>query len=311
MQLVQGPAGSMARASYFARFCAIAAMLFCSGDLAAAVPLFEKHCPNHGLREDLHEFCSRWWDNYKNRSEGVCFLHDPPRSGRPKKLEKTDIKRAAKAFAKGYYSHGKKMKFTSLEQVCWAWPAPRPAHAQHRTRPTSTQRNPCHNPRPWPSPCVQAVKKSPVLQDIVKRARCTPQHLWRVAKVEDPKLRFVMESLKPAFTEAEMKERVEFCYKMLSEPPEWLHGIVFMDESSVPLSPRPIHVIGRKGEEALRLDPRTRKDKRQVEYIHYLLSVCWATGLVKLDILSYTDGYNDPVQYYVSPPLPADVHTPC
>lgn len=109
-----------------------------------------------------------------------------------------------------------------------------------------------------------------------------------------------------------MQERVEFCYKMLSEPPEWLHGIVFLDESSVALSPKPQRVICRRGKEALVTDPRTRKDKRQIQYLHYMLSVCWATCLVKLDILSFTKGYVDPVQYYVSGccPPPAAARQP-
>lgn len=184
------------------------------------------------------------------------------------------------------------------------------AAAPWQHRPYCALPNPNHMPSPWCLPCLQAVSRSPGLQEILKRTRCSSEYLWRACKRSDPALQFKKESVKPAFTDEEMQERVDFCYKMLNEPPEWLHGIVYMDESSVPLSPRPVLVIGRKGQEALAVDARIRKDKRQIEYIHYMLSVCWATGLVKLDILSFTKGYDDPVQYKASVPLHPAAH-PC
>lgn len=153
-------------------------------------------------------------------------------------------------------------------------------------------------------PSLQALRKRPRLREIIQRTGVTPEHLWVLARQVDPSLKFVKPVLKPEYTKAELEERVQFCFDMLNEPPEWLRGIVWVDESSVPLDPQPQKVIGHKGKETLLTDPRKITDKRKVPHIHYMLAVCWATGLVKMDILSYTKGYNDPVQYYVSAAAP-------
>lgn len=149
---------------------------------------------------------------------------------------------------------------------------------------------------------MQAVTKSKKLQRILSDTKVTPDYLWRQAKQVDSRLTFKDTSVKPAFTKEEMEERYNFCMDMLSEPPEWLHGIIWEDESSVPCCPQPIRVMGRRGDEVLFTDARVRHDKRNIPWIHYMLSVCWATGLVKFDILSYTTKYDAPVQYYVSHP---------
>lgn len=152
--------------------------------------------------------------------------------------------------------------------------------------------------------CLQAIEKREKLADILKRTRVKPEYLWRKAKQHDPKLRFKMTVVKPEFTEEEKLERVNFCLKMLAEPPEWLNGIVWVDESSVPFDPKPCKAIGRAGEELLTPDPRAHHHNASIPWIHYLLAVNYAVGLVKIDILSYTKGHFDPVQYYVSASRP-------
>ena len=99
------------------RLCAIAAMLHYSGNAEAAVPLFKEYCPDHGLTEGLQDFCTRWWKRYQDRQDGECFLRELPRTGRPRKLQPADIAKAAKLFSQGYYSHGVKKYFTSLDEV--------------------------------------------------------------------------------------------------------------------------------------------------------------------------------------------------
>lgn len=129
----------MVRASYFARFCAVAAMLHFQGNSIEAKPLFLKYCPNHGLHENLHTFLKRWWERYEHCPEGDCFLEEPSRPGRPARLERADIEAAAHAFNQGYYHHGKKDGYDSVEQAS--------AGARWRHRPAAithhpTQRNP-------------------------------------------------------------------------------------------------------------------------------------------------------------------------
>lgn len=141
-----------------------------------------------------------------------------------------------------------------------------------------------------------------MLKDIIARSGVSPDYLWRCAKKKDPKLRFKLTAVKPEFTDKELRERVLFCYKLLAEPPEWLHGMVWIDESSVPLCPMPYMAIGRAGAEILVTDKRKPHHAKKTPWIHYLLAVNWAVGLVKMDILSFTPGFNDTMQFYVSAP---------
>ena len=116
----------MARAALFVRLCAIAAMLHTGGCSADAVPFFEKYCPQHGLTEDLRQFCERWWKRFTECGPNDCPLHDPQRTGRPVTLTPGLIKRAAKEFGRGYYSNGRKKRFNTVEQVRCAWRSAHP-----------------------------------------------------------------------------------------------------------------------------------------------------------------------------------------
>lgn len=134
----------MARAPYFVRLCAIAAMLHTGACSKDAVPIFEKYCPEHGLKEDLQQFCERWWGRCTNCPPGKCPLHDPQRKGRPISLTKEKLDKAVKMFGDGYYSNGKKKHFHTVEEVrC----------ARHEARP-STPMPPvtCTEPRACSAP---------------------------------------------------------------------------------------------------------------------------------------------------------------
>ena len=146
---------------------------------------------------------------------------------------------------------------------------------------------------------MQACNKNPYLRQKVMEG-LSPAYLWRRATEVDAELMLKKESIRPAFSERDKKTRFEFALKMLQEPPEFLHSIVFVDESSVPVTPVAGRQIAEKGEDVLHTDIRVPHDFRQTPYIHYMLAVCYAVGLVKLEILSFTKGYDDPTQFYVS-----------
>jgi hypothetical protein len=129
---------------------------------------------------------------------------------------------------------------------------------------------------------------------------CTPAYLAKRAKDANPKIRIAHETLKYQFTAAEKERRLKFAIEMLAQPPEFLRSIVWIDESSVPLVPAARTYIGTRGDNYTRTDPRIPGDRRRIPYIHYILAVCYAEGLVKMDILSYTKGYANPIQFYVS-----------
>lgn len=162
------------------------------------------------------------------------------------------------------------------------------------------------NPLPLPA-LLQACSKNKHLRAIIAGTQVSPDYLWRQCRKHNPKLRFIKTTVKPKFTPAQKEKRMKFCMDMLEKGDNlaaFLHSIVWEDESSVPLDPQPLRVIGLRGQEALEADPRKHTDVCQVPWLHYMLSVCWATGLVKLDILSWTPGYDDPIQFFVSVPAP-------
>jgi hypothetical protein len=291
----------MARKDLELRLKAVAAMLAARGDAVKAHPIFLKYAPDHGLKEEVNAFLRRWWRRHEERDEGECFLYDSPRSGRPPHLQQHHIETAVKEFSKGYWHHGLHDGWPSVEKVRAAsaggtlsappYLVPSPALA-----PT--------DPPTLPS-LLQACESNAKLRAIIAETEVSPDYLWRKAREFEPKLTFIKTTVKPKFTKAQMEERFAFCMDMLEKGEgltDFLHSIVWEDESSVPLEPQPLRVIGLRGREVLVQDPRKHTDKRKIPWIHYMLSVCWATGLVKLDILSYTPGYDDPIQFYVSVP---------
>lgn len=146
---------------------------------------------------------------------------------------------------------------------------------------------------------MQACLKHPFLRELLARG-LTWQHIKKRAKSVDKTLRIRKAELKPAFSNKHKQARYDFCMDMLSKPPEFLQSIVWVDESSVPFVPAPPHYVGNIGDHYTVTDSRVPKDKRHTLYIHYILAVCYATGLVRLDILSFTPGYDNPIQYQVS-----------
>ena len=159
---------------------------------------------------------------------------------------------------------------------------------------------PCTSrPPALPALCLQACKRNPYLQSLVAQGHSVA-YLARRAHESNRKIRLGHETLKYQFSAAEKRRRLAFAIEMLNQPPEFLKSIVWVDESSVPLVPAPRTYIGTAGDNYTRTDPRIPSDRRKIPYIHYILAVCYAEGLVQLDILSFTKGYANPVQYYVS-----------
>lgn len=146
---------------------------------------------------------------------------------------------------------------------------------------------------------MQACVKNKWLREKVA-AGFDPAYLWRRACRKDPKLMLKKESIRPEFSDEDKQIRYEFAMKMLQQPPEFLHSIVYIDESSVPFKPSAQRQIAVIGEEVVHTDKRVPHHPSQLIQLHYLLAVCYATGLVKLEILSFTKGYHDPIQFFVS-----------
>lgn len=147
---------------------------------------------------------------------------------------------------------------------------------------------------------MQACRRNQFLKHL-RSTGLSVAYLRARARDINPKLMLKVERLKPEFSDADKERRVKFCKEMLDKPPEFVKSIVWIDESSVPLTPVPQTYIGERGEERYtRTDPRMGKTVWDKPRLYYLLAVCYATGLVKLDILSFTPGYEDPVQYLVS-----------
>ena len=114
---------------------------------------------------------------------------------------------------------------------------------------------------------MQACERNAKLKDIIARTGVTPDYLWRKARAKGPQLAFKGITIKPVYTKAEVDKRCEFCLDMLTKGTEFLHSIVWIDESSVPVDPQRTLAIGRKGQELLVVDPRKHRDIREVPWI--------------------------------------------
>jgi hypothetical protein len=288
------------RGSYFARFTAIMAMLATSAAVSEAVPLFEQWCPEHNI-SDVPKFLKHWYhERYEKREDDEDFLRDAARSGRPPHITRDEALEAAAEFKKGWHSNGTWKPFATIKQVrvqlMWRQ---RGAPGIRHARFTPSILGCCK----INSDLLQAFQKRTHLKELLaaKADRgVTMEYIFTRAQLADPTLVIKKAVLRPEFTTQEQEQRCEFALKMLNEPPEWLKGIVFMDESSVPVDPQPQTYIGERGKEYVKTDKRKRKHPLQIPRLHYELAVCYATGLLSLDILSFTSGYDDPVQYYVS-----------
>ena len=129
----------------------------------------------------------------------------------------------------------------------------------------------------------------------------TPEQIWRACRRVDPTLTRLTETLKPAFSKEDMRERYEDALTSLKRPLSYWKTMIYIDEFSVELRPRPRRFIGRKGSEQLRTDKRCKHHPKQIKTLHVLLAVCYATGLVCLLPLAHCAGYTAPRTYYVSP----------
>lgn len=271
----------------------------CSGVVHEAKPMFEKFYPGHKIRE-VDKFLKDWYGRLEDTDAYEDLLKDRPGRGRKVRLDDHAADKCATAFAKGWRSNSKRKSFGSIEEVgcrlprgrALSWRQPTPLPWRHTQQPTTSLTGQLAG-------CLQACKKNKYLRDLVAQGH-SPLYLWRRAKQRDPKLTMKLETLKPEYTEEEKQRRYEFALQLLQQPPEFLRSIVWLDESSVAINPKRSQRIGRKGEDLLSTDRRVVKDKRQIQYIHYLLAVCYAHGLVRLSILSYTKGFDNPIQYYVS-----------
>lgn len=150
---------------------------------------------------------------------------------------------------------------------------------------------------------MQACKKEDDLGALLEKHQdkgLTPAHLYQAARRVDPAFKLGLEVLKPAFSRGDKRQRTEYSAAALQQPDSWRKSIVYMDEGSVQLQPKPRHFLGHRGEEQLRTDSRCKRDPRQIQSLHFLLAVCWATGLLQLLPLSHSAGYEAPRIYYVS-----------
>ncbi len=148
---------------------------------------------------------------------------------------------------------------------------------------------------------LQACRLHPILKALCANPDISPSYLQRRAKEVDPGFVVGPVPTHPAFSEANMAERVAWCKKWIDLPPIFWWGVVFVDEFTVFEKPLPQSAIHRRGDHLTMTDSRLH----HFDWGTYgKLSLCYAVnahvGLVGYWWIHNSDGYQGRKIYVVS-----------
>ena len=158
------------------------------------------------VRSDRKAFCMHWWGHFKEHHD----LEDAPRSGRPSKISTEDAKAVAAELKKG-----------RLVKAGGIW-----GGREVLVGYTSIE---------------EAMRGNDVISSIAVRHKATARDLLRAAHRADPDLGRKHIWSKHKFTDDELASRRAFGQQqlsMLQRTPNYLHLLVFADESSTILHGR-------------------------------------------------------------------------
>ena len=147
---------------------------------------------------------------------------------------------------------------------------------------------------PTPTPALlQACRLHPVLKALCEDPKITPEYLERRVKKVDPDFRIGPVTTRPAFTPAQIIERLKFCNEYAFKDASFWHQVVFYDEFTVYEEPLPLTAIYRAGH----MPTLTDRRKHNFKYGTYnKLSLCYAVnahvGLVGWWWIHTTSGYD-------------------
>lgn len=147
---------------------------------------------------------------------------------------------------------------------------------------------------------MQACHVHPKLAAVCRQFRVNPAHLERRVRQVDHRYCLVSSDVKPQLSQEDKDARYEACEALLllwARDPDMLHRVVWVDESSVSLTPAPVKHIARRGEPRLPVsDERVPAHAAKTRYLYYVLCVNSKLGLVHFQLLTGSAAFESGMQ---------------
>ena len=249
--------GSMVTYDESMRLAAFVAWIQADGQYKQALQLFKKHPGAQGISRP-----DRFMKTWAKRMSQSKSLKDKQRSGRPCKLSRDIVNRAAQLFLAGNTQDGSKAPFTDLNE---------------------------------------AFSKCPELRAIVSVNEMHPQTLLRNMQKVNPGLVKRKEDLKPVLNARLKGKRVTACNQLLGHSVAWFRRIFWLDAKTMHICPTARRVwVDKKHPMPVKSDSRMPRSGRDRRTLHFYAMVNWCGGPVAIIFVTGTSGLQHAHPYTVS-----------
>lgn len=239
------------------RLIAFQAWSQAGGDYKTALKLFKQH-PSSSKCKRPDRFIMRWGRGFTERRSFI----DKQRPGRPRRLSKATVDRAAGLFMAGFTQDGSQQHFSSLNE---------------------------------------ALDISAELRSIVSSHYIAPRTLLRHMQKSHRNLVQQSEDLKPILSTRLKQLRIAACEKLLKNSDEWFYRLFWLDAKTMHIVPSTRKVwVDRTVPMRVKSDarlPRSGKDRRT---LHFYAMVNWCVGPVAIVFVTGTSGLQQAKSYTVS-----------
>lgn len=218
-----------------------------------ALRLFKKHTKSKDCKRP-DRFLRKW----KSRKT----FSDMKRSGRPRKLNKQQVDRAADLLAAGHSLDGSQRTFSSIND---------------------------------------AVEHSIEMKSMVRTAQMHPRTLLRNIVDAHPNLVKRTEDVKPTLSTRLKEARITACSKLLAHSSDWFKRVFWLDAKTMHIVPSARKVwVDSSRPMPVKSDARIPRSGRDRRTLHFYAMVNWCTGPVAIKFVTGTSGLQHPQPYMVS-----------
>lgn len=139
---------------------------------------------------------------------------------------------------------------------------------------------------------LQAAEKVPSVRNICEKYEVNAAYLERRAKEVWPDFTVNHTLVDAPFSDEEKAVRLRFCYKYLDMPEEFWLRVVWVDEASLLLEPRPQPAVGERGTVVVVTDSRKQHHRYGCPHLNFCLAVNGYAGLVFHGFIHTTTGWS-------------------
>lgn len=150
----------------------------------------------------------------------------------------------------------------------------------------------------------QACEKNPSVRAACEKYQVTPAYLERRCREVWPDFRIGHTLVDAPYTLEERTKRLQWCYEHLNKPLSFWLSVVWVDEASMVLEPRPQTCITQRGMRVVERDDRMPHHRFGQPHLNFWLAVNGYTGLCAFGFTHNTTGWEGKL-YLVSAALPA------